>query len=63
MFGMVLCFVLPGVLVGILLSTATQEAKKRARIHKMKRAHSTKKNLYIHDMQADHSPSNRPNAA
>lgn len=53
MFGFVLCFLVPGVLIGFLLSDGIRRARLRARREKLMRARRERKKLYIYDLQAD----------
>jgi len=53
MFGLVLCFLVPGVLIGFLLSDGLQRARIRARRERLMRARREQKKLYIYDLQAD----------
>ncbi|HWR22087.1 MAG TPA: hypothetical protein VN366_01305 [Feifaniaceae bacterium] len=53
MAGILLCFVLPGILIGLLLGESVQAAKKKARLLEKKRARENRRQLYIHDMRSD----------
>ncbi len=53
MAGILLCFVLPGILIGMLLGQGMEAAKKRARLLEKKRAREERRQLFIHDMHSD----------
>ena len=53
MAGILLCFVLPGILIGLLLGEGVQAAKKKARLLEKKRARESRRQLYVHDMRSD----------
>ena len=53
MGGLILCFTVPGVLVGILLGQSVQQAKRRARLEKAKHAQKHRKALFIYDLRED----------
>jgi len=53
MVGILVCFVLPGILIGLMIGQGMHEAKERARILKKKRAHSDRRQLYIYDLRND----------
>lgn len=53
MAGILLCFVLPGILIGLLLGESAYAAKKKARLLEKKRARENRRQLYIHDMRSD----------
>ncbi len=53
MAGILLCFVLPGILIGMLLGQGIEAAKKRARLLEKKRAREERRQLFVHDMRSD----------
>ena len=53
MFGLFLCFVVPGIIIGVLLSASYMEAKTKARVWEKKRARLQRKQLYVHDLKSD----------
>ncbi len=53
MAGILLCFVLPGILIGLLLGESLQAVKRKARLLEQKRARENRRQLYIHDMRSD----------
>lgn len=53
MFGIILCFVVPGILIGMLFSESVQSARKRARRKAYKHAQAEKKKFRVYDLQED----------
>jgi|GEM_PF-4371644 len=53
MTGIFICFVLPGILIGLLLGQSFQAAKKRARLLEKKRAQENRRRLYVYDLKKD----------
>ncbi len=53
MAGILMSFVLPGILIGLLLGESVRAAKKKARLLEKKRARESRRQLYIHDMRSD----------
>lgn len=53
--GIFLCFVLPGILIGLLLAQSYHAAQKKARSLKKKRALESRRRLYVYDMRAEHA--------
>ncbi len=53
MAGILMSFVLPGILIGLLLGESVRAAKKKARLLEKKRACESRRQLYIHDMRSD----------
>ncbi len=53
MAGLIICFVLPGVLIGLMLGEGARRAKEKARILEKERALKKKRQLYIYDLRSD----------
>lgn len=63
MFGMLLCFFVPGILVGALINQSIHESRKKARNAKRTRAQVQEKRLYICDVEADLRPTRKEQRA
>lgn len=53
MVGILLCFVFPGILIGLLLGESLHAAKRKARLLEKKRARENRRQLYVYDMRSD----------
>ena len=51
--GMILCFVVPGILIGLLLGQTIEQFKKWARARRRRSAVEEKKKLFIYDLRND----------
>ena len=52
MAGILICFVLPGILIGLMLGEGVRSAQKKARLEK-KRAQKNVRQLYVYDLRND----------
>jgi hypothetical protein len=53
MTGIIICFVLPGVLIGLMLGEGARKAKEKARILEKERARKNRRQLYVYDLRND----------
>ena len=52
MAGILICFVLPGILIGLMMGEGLRYAQKKARLEKM-RARKHVRQLYVYDLRND----------
>ncbi len=53
MGGLFLCFVVPGIVVGLLLAEGVQQAKQKARVRRKARAKEDQRKLFVYDLRCD----------
>jgi len=53
--GMILCFVVPGILIGLLLGQSVERLKKMARARRKRCAMEERKKLFVYDLRSDFS--------